>query len=286
VTRAWLLRRLVGDGRRHGAVWLVLVLAFGVVGFAAAGARLVARAATTPVPAPEARVIAYLNDDLDGPGIAELQRVLATLPGVEAVRVVSAREGLELLRRELGPRAAVIDGVGPDLLPSSLEIVARPAEAASALAFRLRRLRGVADVDLVSAASPAAAGAWPWGLAARPWARVPVGGSVALGGTLGLLAIGAAFALLRARFRAELGLLFTLGLTRAASARPALWLATLAGAAGAALGGLAASWASRAWLGGEALPLREAALGATVLVAVAFVAALGALRIPEASVAR
>jgi len=280
VTRAWLLRRLVGDGRRHVVVWLVLVLAFGVVGFAAAATRLAARAATTPVRAPEARVIAYLTDDLDGPGVAELERVLQTLPGVEAVRVVSALQGLELLRRELGPRAAVIDGVGADLLPASLEIVARPAEAASALAFRLRRLRGIADVDLVPAASPV--GAPP----SRPRARVPTGAAVALGAALGLLALGAAFGLLRARFRTELGLLFTLGLTRAASARPALWLATLAGAAGATLGGVAASCAWSAWLGGERLPPREAALGAAVLVAVAFVAARGALRIPEAAGAR
>ena len=280
MTRAWLLRRLVGDGRRHVVVWLVIVLAFGVVGFAAAATRLAARVAATPVRPPEARVIAYLTDDLDGPGVAQLEGVLQTLPGVEAVRVVSANEGLELLRRELGPRAAVIDGVGADLLPASLEIVARPAEAASALAFRLRRLRGIADVDLVPAAAPV--GAPP----SRPRARVPTGAAVALGAALGLLALGAAFGLLRARFRTELGLLFTLGLTRAASARPALWLATLAGAAGATLGGVAASCAWSAWLGGERLPPREAALGAAVLVAVAFVAARGALRIPEAAGAR
>ena len=133
MTRAWLLRRIVGDGRRHGGVWLALVAAFAVVTFSAAGARVLGRASATPPP-PAAHVIAYLDDGLDASGAAELQRVLATLAGVEAVRAVSARESLEVLRHELGARAGVIEGVGPELLTPTLEIVARPA-AASALAF-------------------------------------------------------------------------------------------------------------------------------------------------------
>jgi hypothetical protein len=271
VTRAWLLRRLVGDGRRHGPAWITLALAFAVVAFAAAGARLVGRVAA-PAPA-AARVIAYLDEGLDAKGAAELQRVLATLPGVEGVRAVSAREGLEELRGALGPRAGVLEGVGPDLLAPSLEVVARP-EAASALAIRLGRLRGVSDVDLVSAPSPARAP----GDARRP-ARL----GVALAGALGLLALVASLALLRARLRVELALWLALGLTRAASVRPALWLATAAGATGAGLGILGASWAARAWLGGVALPARELGLGAAGVVALAFVASRVALRIPEAT---
>ena len=277
MTRAWLLRRLVGDGRRHGVVWLALVAAFAVVGFSATGARLVGRGARAPL-APSARVIAYLADDLDAPGSAELERVLATLPGVLAVRPVSAREGLEALRRGLGARADVIAGVGPDLLAPSLEIVARPTEAA-ALAFRLRRLRGVTDVDFVPAAPPNATSE-PGESPSR--ARLGVG----LVGALGLLALLAALALLRARLRGELALWLTLGLTRAASARPALWLATAAGLVGAALGGAGASWAARAWLGAGALPPREIALGAAGLLVVALVASRAALRIPEAAGAR
>ena len=275
MTRAWLLRRLVGDGRRHGVVWLALAVAFAVVGFSAAGARLLGRASATPA-APEARVIAYLADDLDARGAAELQRVLGTLPGVESVRAVSANEGLALLRRELGARAGVIEGVGADLLEPSLEIVARPSEAA-ALAFRLRRLRGVTDVDLVAAAPPV-------GPPGESPSRARLG--LALAGALGLLALLAALALLRARVRVELSLWLTLGLPRAACARPVLWLATAAGLLGAALGGVAASWAARAWLGAAGLPPREVALGALGLLVVALVASRVALRIPEAAGAR
>jgi FtsX-like permease family protein len=276
VTRAWLLRRLVGDGRRHGGVWVALVGAFAVVAFAAAGARALGRAAAPPAP-PATHVIAYLDDGLDAPGVAELQRVLATLAGVEAVRAVSARESLEVLRRDLGARAGVLEGVGPELLPPTLEIVARPA-AASALAFRLRRLRGVADVDLVTAPADAMA---PHGDPRRP---VCLG--VALAGALGLLALVAALALLRARLRVELGLWLTLGLTRAGSVRPALALAAAAAAVGVALGGFGASWASRPWLGVGALPAREVAVGAAALLVLALAASRVALRVPEAAGAR
>jgi hypothetical protein len=271
MTRAWLLRRLVGDGRRHGIAWLALALAFAVVAFAATGARLVGRAAAPPAAA--ARVIAYLDESVDATRAVELQRVLASLPGVEGVRAVSAREGLEELRGALGARAGVLEGVGPDLLAPSLEVVARPA-AASALAIRLGRLRGVADVDLVSAPAPARA---------PEDARRPARLGVALAGALGLLALLAALALLRARLRVELSLWLALGLPRASSARPALWLSTAAGVAGAALGGVGASWAAGAWLGVGALPVREIALGGAGVIVLAIVASRIALRVPEAA---
>jgi hypothetical protein len=266
VTRAWLLRRLVSAGRRHYAVWLALIAAFAAVAFAAVGARLVWPA---PLPAaPAARVIAYLDD---GAGAAALERALATLPGVESVRAVSARDDLALLRRELGARAGVLEGVGPDLLAPSLEIAARPA-AAEAIAVRLRRLRGVADVDLVGGAAPLAVDS-----------RRPARLGVALASVLGLAALVAALALLRARLRGELGLLLALGLTRAAGARPALWLATGTAVVGGALGALAASWAARAWLGLGAVPGRELAVGATGLLLLALVASGVALRVSEAA---
>ncbi|HSZ83695.1 MAG TPA: permease-like cell division protein FtsX, partial [Polyangia bacterium] len=162
MTRAWLLRRLVGDARRHGAVWLAVAVAFAIVGFVAAGARLATRA-TAPRPmAPQALVVAYLADDLDAPGVTDLRRVLATLPDVVAVRGVSAREGLERLRAGLGARGAVLEGVGADLLSPSLEIAVRPASTAGALAFRLRRLHGVVDVDVVSQPTNEALAAGPF----------------------------------------------------------------------------------------------------------------------------
>jgi hypothetical protein len=270
VTRAWLLRRLAGDGRRHLTVWVGLALAFAVAGFAVAGASVLRPAPAAPA---AGRVIAYLGDDVDGPRAAELASVLAKMPGVEAVRVVSAAEELELLRAALGARAGVVEGVGPDLLSPSLEIAARQSEAA-ALAFRLRRVHGVADVDLVTDPAPAA----PLGAALAPRARL----AVTLAGVVGLLALVAALARLRSRLRVEHALLLTLGLPRAACVRPAFWLATASGALGAGLGVLAAAWSAPAWLG-TAPPAREIALGLVGLLVVALGASRAALRIPEAA---
>lgn len=274
MTRPWLLRRLVGDARRHAGVWLALVAAFAAVGACAAGLRL-ATGAARALPAasdPAARLVVYLKDDLDAGAIAELERVLAKLPGVEGARTVSAGEELERLRRELGPRAAVLEGVGPDLLFPSIELSARPASAASALAFRLRRVRGVADVDLVAAPVAPALRGGSSALASRSARAV-----LAVAGVAAVLALIAALALLRARLGLELGVLLTFGLTRGAGAGPPLALATFAGVVGAALGVLLARAAALIWLG-AALPPREAALGVAVFAGVAFVASSSQLR--------
>jgi cell division protein FtsX len=283
VTRAWLLRRLVADARRHAGVWAALALAFALAGVCAAGARLASRppaGLAARSAEPPAHVIAYLHDELPAAEVAELVRALSALPEVEGVRTVSAGEGLERLRGELGARAAVLEGVGPDLLFPSLEIAARPA-AASALAFRLRRLGGVAEADLVPAPAPAARR--PEGLDSAP-ARV----ALAVAGLAALLALVAALAFLRARLRGELAVLLTFGFTRAACARPALALAAAAGALGAAAGVLGARAASRVWLG-LSLPPREAALGVAVFAVfavLAVAAALGSPRPLEAAHAR
>ncbi len=287
MTRAWLLRRLVGDARRHGAVWLAVAVAFAIVGFVAAGARLATRATAPHSVAPQALIVAYLADDLDAPGVADLRRVLATLPDVVAVRGVSARDGLERLRAGLGTRGAVLEGVGADLLSPSLEIAVRPASTASALAFRLRRLRGVVDVDVVSQASEASRGSGGSDAMKEAVAPGPFAGAgrapIVLGGALGLLALGAALWLLRARLRVELALLFSFGLSRDASARPARWLATAAALAGGALGLVAALLVARTWPGGGPPPLREGLVAAGALVLVALVAPWLALRVPEAA---
>src|SRR5207249_3151211 len=101
-------------------------------------------------------------------------------------------------------------------------------DAAAALAFRMRRLRGVADVDLLTGAYRPPV----------PPARLSRATLVFLvpTGVAAVLALVAALALLRARLRPELVVLRALGVTRAAARRPALVLATAAGAAGGVAG--------------------------------------------------
>ncbi len=285
MTGPWLVRRLAGDARRHTGAWLGIALAFALAAFCAAGARVTTHAGKGEAAAavePSALVITYLKDDLPPADVAALQRVLAGLPGVEAARLVSPREALERLRGELGARAAIVDGVGPELLFSSIEVTVRPAGAASALAFRLRRLAGVADVDLVAP---------PAGAATTLPARFGVAVlAVAVGGgVLGLavvLLIGGAFVRLRGRYRGELRVLAALGLSRPASARPAVVLATGAGALGVAAGLLAAFFAARVLWGGPSLPAREWGGGAAALILTAYVLSAGVLRVRDVVEAR
>jgi hypothetical protein len=206
--------------------------------------------------------------------------VLAKLPGVDRAVLVPPREGLERLRRELGERAALLDGVEPELLFSSIDIAARPAQASS-LAFRLRRLRGIADVDLVPANGPAAPPPPSAFAPARAW--LASAGPLIAGGVLALVALLGALAFLRARLRPELGLLLMLGVTRSTGVRPTLTLATCVGGLGGAAGVVAASLATRAWLGASGLPARELAIGAAALVLLALAASAGAVSGREAA---
>jgi cell division protein FtsX len=279
VTRPWLVRRLVGDARRHRGVWLAVTVAFAVVGFCAAGARLVGFGARATAPAPPSHLVVSLKDDLAAPAVAELARVLAGLPGVEDVRPVSAREGLERLVRALGDRAPLLDGVGADLMFPTLELAVRPAAAADGLAFRLRRLRGVADVDLVSPAPLALDASGDGGAPTSLGARAAIGAA----GAAALLALAAALALLRARLRPELSVLLGLGVTRATGARPALVLATATAALGAAAGVLGASGMGHAWLGMDGLAARDGAIGIAALAVLALLASRVALAGVEAA---
>jgi hypothetical protein len=293
VTGPWLLRRMVRDAGRHRVVWLALAGAFAVAGFCAAGLRLTVLSASASAQAPAlpaARIIAYVNDDLDTTAVMELRQLLIKLPGVEGARLVTAREVIDRLRQELGHKASVLDGIDEDLLFPSLEIAVRPASAA-ALAFRLRRLRGVADVDLVDegvdsgvdagvqmADQPAATASTH----AHARARV----SVAMAVMAACLALWAAIALLRGRVRCEMGVFLSLGLTRGDSLRPLVLLSVGAAALGALAGILAAVGGWRAWIGEGGLPARDWAVGLAALVGVALVLSLAALRAPDAVDAR
>ena len=276
MTRPWQLRRIVGDARRHRGVWLAVAGAIALAGFCAAAACLAVRSGRRAADPgePASHLIVSLKDDLATADAGDLRRVLGRLPGVEEVRTVSAREALDQLVRALGDRAPLLDGVGSDLLFPTLEVAVRP-DAAEGLAFRLRRVRGVVDVDLVPAAPPGPGSDRRAVLGARA--------AAAAGGGAALLALVAALAWLRARLRPELAVLLTLGATRATSLRPALLLVVAASVLGAAVGLLGATGAAHAWLGIGGLAAREGVLGGAALVALALVAARLALGGVEAA---
>ncbi len=122
----------------------------------AGAARLVARVADAVLPrlADNVHVIAYLREDMTPDKAQALAEIVAHVPGVERVRHVESQEALQRLRNEaagLGGVAELLEGVEEGFLPRSLEIQLRATEALGdrgrALAERLRRVPGVAEVD-------------------------------------------------------------------------------------------------------------------------------------------
>jgi cell division transport system permease protein len=74
-------------------------------------------------------------------------------PGVERVRTIDTHEAYERLRRSLGTRADLLDGVEEGFLPTSIEVGLRPGLAEVLRAHpafeRLRKTPGVEEVELM-----------------------------------------------------------------------------------------------------------------------------------------
>jgi cell division protein FtsX len=279
VISAWTLRRTLLDLRRQRWSLLGLAGAFALAALLTAGYRLgggrdlpapgAARGSATP-----AQVIAYLREDMERQAIHRLRDVLAQLPGVQHVALVNGEEALVRLRRQLGERARVLDGADDGLLPASLEVWLSPGgdpiTRARQLAWRLQRLDGIVDVDVVSEKADDKSEGWVQ--------RLRQGRLVLL--LLALLGAGAALiqatAVARRRRRDELRVLLALGFTRGGLLLPAMALAAamalLGSACGLALAQLgwrvaAGSWALTGGL--SALDWGLALVGAGLLGALA-----------------
>ncbi|MBM4320280.1 MAG: FtsX-like permease family protein, partial [Deltaproteobacteria bacterium] len=98
----------------------------------------------------EVGLVAYLADAAPPGRLEELARELERLPGVQRVRPVPRRLALADLRASLGEDADLIDELGPELLPDSLEVVPVPGGSPegelAALSTRIGRLEGIATV--------------------------------------------------------------------------------------------------------------------------------------------
>jgi cell division transport system permease protein len=268
----YFLRGALESMRRRPHLTLVAVVTIAVAVFVtglcaaalAAGERLLSGVAG------DVRIAVYLEDGAD-PAAAHAVAA-AVAPGRE-VEVVSAEESLARLRASLGDDAALLEGVGPDVLPASIEVSAAGLSLPEVrdLAERLEALPGARDVD--------DGNAWLGGaeklLAGLRWAGIALFAGLALGTAvlvsntlrLGVFArrdeieimklVGATDGFVQAPFLLE-GLLQ--GLVGAALAAAALVLAhgALAPRIAAAVGG-AASLSRAALLPGSLLAALVAA---------------------------
>jgi cell division transport system permease protein len=101
-------------------------------------------------------VAVYLEDGLGPEAIAALKARLLKLPEAAEVVHITKAQAMSDLRRRLGARAALLDGLEENPLPASFELTLkapyRSAEQIKPLLVRLKGLEHVTDVDY----------AWDW----------------------------------------------------------------------------------------------------------------------------
>jgi cell division transport system permease protein len=96
------------------------------------------------------QVTAYLEEGLSEAQIEELVRIAHTVEGVQGARVVSKQEALERFRAGVGRGSRLLEGVGENPLPASLELTLAPgqrsAEGMARVVGSLSGLAGVAEL--------------------------------------------------------------------------------------------------------------------------------------------
>ena len=95
----------------------------------------------------------YLEDDATPERARQIAGALTKLPGVMAVKNVSAHEAWERLKRAMSERAELLGGVEEGFLPASIEVTLKPGVVEMLRAHpafeKLRRTAGVEDVELM-----------------------------------------------------------------------------------------------------------------------------------------
>jgi len=226
--------RLTAQGlRRHRAVFWMSAAGFACATVALAACLALARAPGAGVTAAgSTQLVAFLNDDLPPGERDALALVLRKLPGVAGVRLLPSDEALGRMRAELGSRAALLDGIEDGFLPTTLEIALRPgpqgAGRADELAWRLRRMAGISDVDVLRNEADHRL------VTEQQTSRRLRLGLVATSGGLALAALLLVAALARRR-RADAAILEGLGFTAWAVSGPVFVTGAAAGAGGVSL---------------------------------------------------
>jgi cell division transport system permease protein len=92
----------------------------------------------------------YFNEEPDKAVIENIKKELFYFPGVTITQFVSKADAMKSLRRKLGEKAGLLDGLKQNPLPASLEITLSRNNADDALPYQLKtRLEEIAVVDEV-----------------------------------------------------------------------------------------------------------------------------------------
>jgi cell division transport system permease protein len=96
-------------------------------------------------------IVAYLDDVLDKKIVNNWAKEIESYPEVTSVSYVSRKDAFERFRKRLGEDADLIEGLGPEVLPASLEIALaedwRNESALTAVVDRLRKDNRFTDLQ-------------------------------------------------------------------------------------------------------------------------------------------
>ena len=93
-----------------------------------------------------ASLMLVLKDEVSPARGRALALGLAARPQVESARYLSRAQALERFRRQLGPHAGLLEGLGKNPLPQSVELLLRPAAPLEPLMAELKNLEPVQEV--------------------------------------------------------------------------------------------------------------------------------------------
>lgn len=92
----------------------------------------------------------YFKAEPEGIVLEDIKKELLGFPGVTIKGFISKDDAMESLRRQLGDKAGLLDGLRENPLPASLEIVLSRDESGDSTPYQLkRRLEGIDIVDEV-----------------------------------------------------------------------------------------------------------------------------------------
>ncbi len=66
-------------------------------------------------------LVVYLQDDATKQQILEIRKALESSKTIASVRFIDKKQALDIFRKRLGPQATLLDEIGPESLPASLE---------------------------------------------------------------------------------------------------------------------------------------------------------------------
>ena len=92
----------------------------------------------------------YFKEEPERMVLEDIEKELLRFPGVTIKRFISKDDAMEGLRRQLGNKAGLLDGLRENPLPASLEIILSRDKGGSSLPYQLKtRLEGIDIVDEV-----------------------------------------------------------------------------------------------------------------------------------------